>query len=98
MQFILNYILLQDDQTGERVFYMKGADVVMCPIVSYNDWLEEEVDNMAREGLRTLVVAKKALTPEQYSDFEQGRGQLSRLSSQFASQSSILRCSKWVSN
>ena len=55
----------QDDQTGERVFYMKGADVVMCSIVQYNDWLEEEVDNMAREGLRTLVVAKKSLTPEQ---------------------------------
>ena len=50
---------------------MKGADVVMCSIVQYNDWLEEEVDNMAREGLRTLVVAKKSLTPEQYADFEQ---------------------------
>ena len=50
---------------------MKGADVVMCSIVQYNDWLEEEVDNMAREGLRTLVVAKKALTNEQYADFEQ---------------------------
>lgn len=26
--------------------------------------------NMAREGLRTLVVAKKVLTEEQYQDFE----------------------------
>ena len=42
----------------------------MSSIVQYNDWLEEEVDNMAREGLRTLVVAKKALTYDQYSDFE----------------------------
>lgn len=25
---------------------------------------------MAREGLRTLVVAKKSLTEEQYQDFE----------------------------
>ena len=25
---------------------------------------------MAREGLRTLVVAKKAITDEQYADFE----------------------------
>lgn len=49
---------------------MKGADVVMSSIVQYNDWLEEEVDNMAREGLRTLVVAKKSLTVEQYHDFE----------------------------
>ena len=64
-------IILQDDNTGEYVFYMKGADVVMTNIVQYNDWLEEEVDNMAREGLRTLVVAKKTLTSEQYHDFEQ---------------------------
>jgi len=29
-----------------------------------------QCDNMAREGLRTLVVAKKSLTEEQYADFE----------------------------
>jgi len=29
-----------------------------------------QCDNMAREGLRTLVVAKKTLTEEQYADFE----------------------------
>ena len=39
---------LQEDKTGEIVFYMKGADIVMSSIVQYNDWLEEEVDNMAR--------------------------------------------------
>ena len=64
-------IILQDDNSGEITFYMKGADVVMSTIVQYNDWLEEEVDNMAREGLRTLVVAKKGLSAEQYADFEQ---------------------------
>lgn len=52
------------------MFYLKGADVVMASIVQYNDWLEEECGNMAREGLRTLVVAKKNLTEEQYLDFE----------------------------
>merc|ERR1712038_1988210 len=41
------------------------------PIVQYNDWLTEEVDNMSREGLRTLVVARKTLSLEQYQDFEQ---------------------------
>lgn len=63
-------IIVQEDSTGDIFFYMKGADVVMASIVQYNDWLEEEVDNMAREGLRTLVVAKKHLSPEQYQDFE----------------------------
>ncbi len=51
-------------------FYQKGADSVMSKIVSYNDWLVEECDNMAREGLRTLVVARKKLSEENYQEFE----------------------------
>jgi len=72
-------IIVRDKNTGEILFYMKGADVVMATIVQYNDWLIEEVDNMAREGLRTLVVAKKILTEDQYTDFEQ-RYQAAKLS------------------
>ncbi|CAF4968456.1 unnamed protein product, partial [Rotaria magnacalcarata] len=34
-------------------------------------WLQEESANMAREGLRTLVIAKKQLTQEKYQAFEQ---------------------------
>ncbi|XP_048254813.1 probable phospholipid-transporting ATPase IIB isoform X1 [Haliotis cracherodii] len=63
-------IIVREEQSGEIIFYLKGADVVMQNIVQYNDWLEEECGNMAREGLRTLVVAKKVLTEEQYQDFE----------------------------
>ncbi|KAK2148328.1 hypothetical protein LSH36_502g02038 [Paralvinella palmiformis] len=63
-------IIVKEEDTGEITFYMKGADVVMQSIVQYNDWLDEECGNMAREGLRTLVVAKKSLTEEQYQDFE----------------------------
>lgn len=63
-------IIVKEEQTGEITFYMKGADTVMTSIVQYNDWLEEECGNMAREGLRTLVVAKKTLNEEQYLDFE----------------------------
>lgn len=63
-------IIVKEEETDEITFYMKGADVVMTSIVQYNDWLEEETGNMAREGLRTLVVAKKKLTQDQYQDFE----------------------------
>ncbi|XP_071038422.1 probable phospholipid-transporting ATPase IIA isoform X3 [Parasteatoda tepidariorum] len=63
-------IIVKEESTGEIIFFMKGADVVMSSIVQYNDWLDEECGNMAREGLRTLVVAKKVLTEDQYSDFE----------------------------
>ena len=59
-------IIVREVETGEITFYEKGADVVMMTIVQYNDWLEEETGNMAREGLRTLVVGKKVLTEEQY--------------------------------
>jgi len=64
-------IIIREKHTNEIVFYLKGADTVMQSIVQYNDWLSEECSNMAREGLRTLVVAKKLLTVEQYTDFEQ---------------------------
>ncbi|KAF3064905.1 putative phospholipid-transporting ATPase NEO1 [Daldinia childiae] len=54
---------------GEIWFYQKGADTVMGSIVAANDWLDEETANMAREGLRTLVVGRKRISYEQYQDF-----------------------------
>lgn len=63
-------IIVKDIATGDITFYLKGADVVMSSIVQYTDWLEEECGNMAREGLRTLVVARKNLTEDQYIEFE----------------------------
>lgn len=63
-------IIVREESSSEIIFYLKGADVVMSGIVQYNDWLEEVCENMAREGLRTLVVAKKNLTEDQYLDFE----------------------------
>lgn len=63
-------IIVKEESSSEIIFYLKGADVVMSGIVQYNDWLDEVCENMAREGLRTLVVAKKNLTEDQYLDFE----------------------------
>ena len=62
-------IVVRDMQTGDITFLQKGADVVMAKIVQRNDWLEEETANMAREGLRTLVMARKRLGNTTYSDF-----------------------------
>ncbi|KXL42703.1 hypothetical protein M433DRAFT_149960 [Acidomyces richmondensis BFW] len=58
-----------DDGGDDIVFFQKGADTVMAPIVATNDWLEEETGNMAREGLRTLVIGRKPLSSEQYTAF-----------------------------
>ncbi|KAM7219927.1 hypothetical protein V8F06_004613 [Rhypophila decipiens] len=54
---------------GEIWFYQKGADTVMSSIVVANDWLDEETANMAREGLRTLVVGRKRLSSKEYQEF-----------------------------
>lgn len=58
-----------DSSNGEIWFYQKGADTVMSSIVAENDWLDEETANMAREGLRTLVVGRRRLSHEQYREF-----------------------------
>jgi len=58
-----------NSDAGEIWFYQKGADTVMTSIVAANDWLDEETGNMAREGLRTLVVGRKRLSVQQYREF-----------------------------
>lgn len=57
------------EDTGHIWFYQKGADTVMSEIVQANDWLDEECGNMAREGLRTLVVGRKKLSVQRYAEF-----------------------------
>ncbi|KAH9261965.1 hypothetical protein BASA82_000974 [Batrachochytrium salamandrivorans] len=64
-------IILRDKTNGEITFYQKGADVVMTRIVAYNDWLDEECGNMAREGLRTLVIGRKRLSEDYCNEFLQ---------------------------
>jgi len=52
-------------------FFMKGADTVMQKLVVANDWMEEECANMAREGLRTLVIGRRRLTEDLWTEFEE---------------------------
>lgn len=64
-------VIVRDLVTMDISFYEKGADVVMAKVVQANDWLEEECDNFAREGLRTLVIARKRLTLALYEQFDE---------------------------
>ncbi|KAI9844875.1 MAG: putative aminophospholipid-translocase [Thelocarpon superellum] len=57
------------DGAGDIWFFQKGADTVMSDIVAANDWLDEETANMAREGLRTLVVGRKKVARARYEEF-----------------------------
>ncbi|THH33355.1 hypothetical protein EUX98_g813 [Antrodiella citrinella] len=70
-------IVVRDTQSGEITFLQKGADVVMAKIVQRNDWLEEETANMAREGLRTLVMARRRLSEQSYAEFKEAYHQAS---------------------
>ena len=63
-------IVLKDRQSGEVYFFEKGADMIMTKIVQSNDWLDEECGNMARDGLRTLVIGRKLLSRDQLETFE----------------------------
>lgn len=63
-------IIVYDKQRDEYWFLQKGADTVMCKIVENNDWLEEETANMAREGLRTLVVGRKKISKKILEQFQ----------------------------
>ncbi|KAJ2743238.1 putative aminophospholipid-translocase [Coemansia sp. BCRC 34301] len=63
-------IVVRSRTTGDIYFIEKGADAVMAPIVQYNDWLDEECGNMARDGLRTLVVGRKRLPQATYERFD----------------------------
>ncbi|KAF9891320.1 putative aminophospholipid-translocase [Aspergillus nanangensis] len=70
VQFETNDEILESPKSEPEIwFYQKGADTVMSSIVAANDWLDEETANMAREGLRTLVVGRRRLSPQQYQDF-----------------------------
>nr|XP_019014199.1 phospholipid-translocating ATPase [Kwoniella pini CBS 10737]OCF52980.1 phospholipid-translocating ATPase [Kwoniella pini CBS 10737] len=63
-------IIVRDRSTGSITFVQKGADTIMAKLVQKNDWLEEECGNMAREGLRTLVLGRKKLTESNFSEFD----------------------------
>ncbi|KAI5798151.1 phospholipid-translocating P-type ATPase [Pyronema domesticum] len=67
------------DDSGDIWFYQKGADTVMSSIVASNDWLDEECGNMAREGLRTLVIGRKRLGKARYNEFSSKYKQASLL-------------------
>nr|XP_018266345.1 phospholipid-translocating ATPase [Kwoniella dejecticola CBS 10117]OBR88503.1 phospholipid-translocating ATPase [Kwoniella dejecticola CBS 10117] len=63
-------IIVRERSTGMITFVQKGADTIMAKLVQKNDWLEEECGNMAREGLRTLVLGRKKLTESTFSEFD----------------------------
>lgn len=61
-------ILVKDLESGKYIFYQKGADSVIKTRVNHLDrnFIEEECESLAREGQRTLCIAQKVLTEDEY--------------------------------
>jgi len=54
-------IIVKHLDTNRIILYLKGADMVMiekCKPI-YRGYIQDECDNLAREGLRTLVITQK---------------------------------------
>uniref|UniRef100_A0A2H1W165 Phospholipid-transporting ATPase n=1 Tax=Spodoptera frugiperda TaxID=7108 RepID=A0A2H1W165_SPOFR len=62
-------IIVQEENTGEITYYVKGADVALSKLLD-SQWLSSECKKLAADGLRTLVMAKRTLTKEEYLQFE----------------------------
>lgn len=61
--------MLRDMFSDSVLFVVKGADVIMRDMTSYSEWLDEDVDAIAREGLRTLVYGAKHLSYQTFNHF-----------------------------
>ncbi|XP_022113742.2 probable phospholipid-transporting ATPase IIB [Pieris rapae] len=62
-------IIVQEEVSGEITYYVKGADVALSKLL-LSSWLATECSKLAADGLRTLVVAKRTLTKNEYLEFE----------------------------
>ena len=64
-------IVLKHQKTGRLIFYLKGAETVMKAKVRPNQRvvIDESCDNLANEGLRTLVISQKMLSQEFYDNW-----------------------------
>lgn len=63
-------IIIKSRETEKILFIMKGADVIMRKIALPTDWLDEACDNLARDGLRTLVFAQREFSEKEYETFD----------------------------
>lgn len=68
-----NQTISREPETGRIFFFLKGAESAIIDMLTGpgSRWLQEECDNFARTGLRTLALAVKELTHTELDDFAQ---------------------------
>ena len=64
-------ILIKSRKTKKILYYVKGAEVVIEPKIKAQarPALQESCENLALDGLRTLVFAQKLITQEECDKF-----------------------------
>ena len=64
-------IILKHRESGKIIFYLKGAETVMKATVrpGQRATIDESCENLAIEGLRTLVIAQKGLTQRRFDEW-----------------------------
>lgn len=65
-------IIVKHRGSDKIIFYLKGAEDVIKDKVNnkFSSEIIEKCGDLAREGLRTLVITQKLLLPEEYDTWE----------------------------
>ena len=64
-------IIVKNKETNKIIFFLKGAETVMKAVVrpSQSTTVDEACENLALDGLRTLVIAQKPLTSKYFEQW-----------------------------
>ena len=64
-------VLVKQKETGKIIYYVKGAEIVMEGLIKVGQraLLLEFCEQLAMEGLRTLVFSQKVLTDQEFEAF-----------------------------
>ncbi|KAK1442221.1 putative phospholipid-transporting ATPase [Babesia gibsoni] len=65
-------IIVEEEESRNKFFFCKGAESALVKLLQARGsvWLNEECDNMARLGLRTLVFGYRQLPDGEFSTFK----------------------------
>lgn len=65
-------IIVRDEITKTIIFYLKGADTAIMPKLGSvaASFVAEECENLAKEGLRTLVIGCKTMSQKEYDSWK----------------------------
>lgn len=66
-------IVVKHLHSGKLIFYLKGAETVMKDKVKPNQrvTIDEACENLANEGLRTLVISQKLLDEQEFMQWQE---------------------------